>query len=162
MPRTFSRDDGLVPVDLVHCGLDHITAALALFDTDPSHYDSAGYLAHIGVELLLKGWLLEVAESFSATHDLSELYKELEENYGAPALSKDAAVTLETLDSYGELRYPNLNWPIEVGNDDRAGIDALVGEICSPMPQSIEEALEKVEPFTKAGRVLMKKPMDGA
>ena len=162
MPRTFSRDDGLVPVDLVHCGVDHLTAALLLFKSEPGHYDAAGYLAHLGVELLLKGWLLEVAGSFEATHDLGVLYEELADHHGAPALSKDAAVTLEKLDSYGDLRYPNLDSPIEVGNDDRAGINAIAGEICSSMPQSIQEALGKIEPFTKAGRVLMKKPMGGA
>ena len=162
MPRTFSRADGLVPVDLVHCGMDHITAAYVLFDTDPSHYDSAGYLAHIGVELLLKGWLLECADSFRATHDLGELHQELAEHHGAPALSEAAAAALEALNPYGDLRYPNLDSPIEVGNDDRAGINAIAGEICSSMPQSIQEALGKIEPFTKAGRILMKKRIDSA
>ena len=119
MPRNFTRADGLVPADLVHCGLDHMTAALVLFDTDPSHYDSAGYLAHIGVELLLKGWLLEAAGSFRGSHKLGPLYRELVESHGAPRLSSDAGAMLEKLDSYEVLRYPNRDQPTEVGNEDR-------------------------------------------
>lgn len=72
-PRIFTTADGLLPVDLAHCGLDHLTAAQRLFNSDPSHYDSAGYLAHIGVELLLKGWLLETTGRFEAIHNLGEI-----------------------------------------------------------------------------------------
>ena len=162
MPQTFTRTDGLVPVDLVHCGLDHMTAALVLFDTDPSHYDSAGYLAHIGVELLLKGWLLETAGSFKGSHKLGPLYQELVEYHGAPRFSGGAAAILETLDSYEVLRYPNRDLPTEVGNEVRASIEELVGEICGSMPQSIQEALAKVKPGTKAGRILMRRRIDSS
>lgn len=58
MARKFTVEDGLVPVDLLHCGLDHLAASKALFKLSPAGFDSAGYLAHIGVELLLKAWLL--------------------------------------------------------------------------------------------------------
>ena len=84
MARIFSTADGLVPVDFAHCALDHMTAAHALFDTDPSHYDSAGYLVHIGVELLLKSWLLQAAGEFEGTHNLKALYAALEAKHCGP------------------------------------------------------------------------------
>ena len=160
MPRTFTPADGLAPVDLVHCGLDHLTAAQELFDSNPSHYDSAGYLAHMAIELLLKGWLLETAGRFQGIHNLDQLYQELVASHGAPKLSSSSAATLGMLDSYGELRYPNLANPIEVGNADQAGIEALAGEICRSMPRSLEEALARVVSGTKAGRILMRKRID--
>ncbi len=73
MARRFTQKDGLLPEDLVHCGLDHLAAAEALFATNASHFDSAGYLAHIGVELLLKGWHLQVFGEFEGIHNLHTL-----------------------------------------------------------------------------------------
>ena len=77
MARVFSVSEGFAPVDFVHFGLDHTTAAGALFETSPSHFDSAGYLAHIGVELLLKGWLLQELGQFEGIHNLKALYARL-------------------------------------------------------------------------------------
>ena len=61
-PRIFTPTDGLLPVDLAHCGLDHLTSAQKLFNSGPSHYDSAGYLAHIGIELLVRSGTILVFE----------------------------------------------------------------------------------------------------
>ena len=157
MARMFSTADGLVPADFAHCALDHVTAAHALFETNPSHYDSAGYLAHIGVELLLKSWLLQAAGQFAGIHNLQLLYKELVANHGAPALDQAQLEVLATLDQYEQLRYPNPKQPTEVGDEDWPRIEALVGFICRAMPQQVPEALEQVVPGHKAGRVLMRK-----
>lgn len=157
MARTFSTSDGLVPVDFAHCGLDHTTAARVLFGSDPSHYDSAGYLAHIGVELLLKSWLLQVLGQFEGVHNLMALYSELESKCGAPALNAGQIELLATLDGYEQLRYPNPKKPTEVGDGDWVRIEAFVGFVCNAMPQEIPSALEQVVPGRKAGRVLMKK-----
>ncbi len=163
MARVFTKDDGLIPVDLVHCALDHLSAAQALFESNPAHYDSAGYLAHIGVEMLLKGWLLEVNGSFKGTHNLNELYNNLIVAGAAPELDDDNTSVLNILDGYEKLRYPNLNAPTEVGDNDWIDINNLVGIMCRSIPLEIEEALSKInqsdkhEPVRKAGRVLMKK-----
>ncbi len=157
MARTFSTADGLVPVDFAHCGLDHITAARALFETDPSHYDSAGYLAHIGVELLLKCWLLQVAGQFEGIHNLQLLYEQLAAKHGAPKLDESQTEVLTMLDQYEQLRYPNPKQPTEIGDEDWPKIERFVAFLCREMPQEIEKALEQVVPGRKAGRVLMKK-----
>lgn len=162
MARTFSTADGFNPVDFAHCGLDHTTAAGALFDTDPSHYDSAGYLAHIGVELLLKSWLLQVLGQFEGIHYLTALYAELESKCGAPKLDSGQIELLATLDGYEQLRYPNPKQPTEVGDEDWPKIEAFVGFVCNAMPQAIPKALEQVVPGRKAGRVLMRKKREQA
>jgi HEPN domain-containing protein len=157
MVRTFYRTDGFDPVDFAHCGLDHMTAAKLLFDSDASHFDSAGYLAHIGVELVLKAWLLQVSGQFKGIHILSKLYGQLESECGAPKLEAFQVDIMNVLDQYEQLRYPNPKQPTEVGEDDWPQIEGLVGFICRTMPQEIPESLERVAPDRKAGRVLMHK-----
>jgi HEPN domain-containing protein len=73
-PRIFTSKDGLVAVDLIHCAMDYLSAAELLFGSGPHLYDSASYLAHLGIEMLLKGWLLEVNGSFEGVHLLSNLH----------------------------------------------------------------------------------------
>ena len=117
-PRIFTRKDGLVAVDLIHCGIDHLTAAELLFQSGPHLYDSAGYLAHLGIEMLLKGWLLEVNGSFEGVHQLSNLYDTLVGSGAARPLEPQIASTLDKLDGYEKLRYPSLVNPTEVGEED--------------------------------------------
>ena len=104
MARTFGIKDGLVPSDFLHAALDHIAAAQALFTTNPSHYDSAGYLAHIGVELLLKAWLLEAAGQFEGIHSLQTLYTQLTQKHQAPKLEAQQTAVLRMLDQFEQLR----------------------------------------------------------
>lgn len=157
MVRTFSTKDGLVPSDFLHTALDHVTAAQALFSTNPSHYDSAGYLAHIGVELLLKAWRLEVAGQFEGIHNLQVLYALLTKEHGAPKLAAEQTSVLKMLDQFEQLRYPNPKQPTEVGNSDWTDIELLVDVLCRAMPVVIPEAMEKAEFGRKGGRVLMRK-----
>ncbi|WP_366141901.1 HEPN domain-containing protein [Propionivibrio sp.] len=73
---------------MLHSSLDHLRAAESLFQASPLFFDSAGYLAHISVELLLKAWLLHSAGKFSGIHGLRDLYAELEKAHGAATLTK--------------------------------------------------------------------------
>lgn len=160
MALTFRAKDGFSPRDFLHSALDHVTAAQALFETDASHYDSAGYLAHIGVELLLKAWLLEEAGQFKGIHKLQTLYEQLIEKHGAHKLNPEQVAVLEMLDQFEQLRYPNPNQPTEVGSDDWPHIESLVDFICRSMPKAISEALDKAEIGRKGGRVLMEKKIE--
>lgn len=104
MARTYTAEQGYVSVELAHCGLDHMTAAGLLFESDPGHFDSAGYLAHLGVELLLKAWLLEANRKFEGIHGLASLYAVLERECGAPSLDEQQTALLVVLDKYEQLR----------------------------------------------------------
>ncbi|WP_076750509.1 HEPN domain-containing protein [Desulfatitalea tepidiphila] len=163
MVRKFTKRDGLVPADIVHCALDHLSAAQLLFESNPIHFDSAGYLAHLGVEMLLKAWLLEVAGEFEGTHNLEMLYSNLVALSVTEPLDANNSAILNRLDKYEQLRYPNLNSPTEVGDGDWKHIEILTGFLCRSMPPEIDEALSEINrgnqnyPFRKAGRVLMKK-----
>lgn len=153
--------DRLVAADFLHAGLDHMTAAKLLFESDdPSHFDSAGYLAHMAVELLVKAWLLEVAGEFEGTHSLKALYDVLQEKHGVPPLDDEQQGVLRMLDQFEQLRYPNPKRPTEIGDEDLPRTEELVGHLCRSMPKAIPEALEKIELGRKGGRVLMRKKIE--
>ncbi len=156
--KNFTRKDGLIAEDLVHCGLDHLTASKTLFQKDPIYYDSAGYLAHIGVELLLKGWLLATAGKFAGIHKLKALYQELSDKFDAPLLKQQHKEILKILDEYESLRYPNRNNSTEVGDDDWEDIESLIEFFCRSMPKDIQSALSNnINKNEKSGRILMRK-----
>lgn len=157
MKRIFTTADGLVAVDLVRCGIDHLFAAKLLFDSSPKYFDAAGYLVHIGVELLLKGWLLESIGQFKGTHSLNKLYQRLVAEANAPSLSNAQCTLVNLLDEYSKLRYPDENNPAEIGNGNWGEIQTFVEHLCCAMPNSLTDALAKISPLTKGGRVLMKR-----
>lgn len=163
MVRVFAPKDGVVAVDLLHCGLDHLDAAKALFGSNPSHFDSAGYLGHIGVELLLKAWLLHVTGEFEGIHSCTVLFERIMQECAAPKATDEHLAALVLLDQHESLRYPNRKAPTEVGDDQWPTIESFVGHICRSMPKELSGELEKVEAGRKAGRVLMRKKIeDGA
>ena len=156
-PRIFTTADGLLPVDLAHCGLDNLTSAKILFNSDPSFYDSAGYLAHIGVKLLFKGWLLETTGRFEGIHNLVALHSQLVSFGVAPKLDDQSLIVLALLDQYESLRYPNRKNTTEVGQDNWSAIEAPVGLLRRSLPLSIARELGNVVFGHNAGRILMKK-----
>jgi HEPN domain-containing protein len=117
--RTFTAADGLTVADLLHFGFDHTASAEALIIRNARHYDSAGYLAHLGIECLLKAWHLHEFGQYQGIHRLEPLWKGLRQHVGVRQLSKKDLKTLGALDSYAELRYPNLNNALEIGSDLR-------------------------------------------
>jgi HEPN domain-containing protein len=159
-PRTFTKADGVEAGDLLHCGEDHLSAAESLFSASPSFYDSAGYLAHMGFELLLKSWLLEAAGEFPRIHRISGLWDTLMKSHGAPALTEAESKLLTKLDQFETLRYPNRKAPTEVGTEDWKMVDAFSKKLRGLMPQSIEIPAATDNLVRKSGRVLMKKKME--
>lgn len=157
MVKTYTQDDGICTADMIHSAVDHLTAAKVLFSTDAGHYDSAGYIAHIGIELLLKGWIFEVSGKFTGTHNLRALHEVLVKSHGAAELSGEDKDLLKTLDQFESLRYPNRNDPTDVGSEDWDKTEVFAGALCKAMPASVQEKLSMIEPYTKGGRALMQK-----
>ena len=75
----FSIEDGYTVEDMLHFGYGHVDASRKLFMDDPEYLDSAGYLLHLGVEVVFKSWHLFLFEKFDSTHDLMGLYKKLKD-----------------------------------------------------------------------------------
>ena len=158
-PRIFSTADGVTVADLLHFGLDNLSAAEALLKSSARHFDSAGYVAHLGIELLLKAWHLQGLNSFPGVHSIIYLWSELRKSLPIRQLSRRDLETLALLDDYAELRYPNLNYPIEIGSDDSPRIGALCTSLLKRMPRALHQAIEGLHWSRKGGRVLMEKPI---
>ena len=103
----FRAEDGYVPEDLLQFGLDHLEAALALGNGNWRHFHSAGYLAHLALELLLKSWLLHETRTFPKTHSLQRLRRSIQKVDQSFEFTKPHNKLLDYLDGLSELRYPN-------------------------------------------------------
>lgn len=76
MAKKFTEKQGYSPRDLFHFGIDHLESGRILYTQGPaSSFDSAGYLAHLGIELLLKAWHLHQFKRFENEHSLVKLYE---------------------------------------------------------------------------------------
>jgi len=153
--KNFTRDD-FSPLDLIHAALDHLTAAEELFKTSPAHFDSAGYILHIGMELVLKAWLLETVGHFTDTHDLGRLYLTIESEGGVAAIDKRQTALLKMVDGYGFLRYPNLVDPIEIGTENWPETKSFVDWLLAQLPETLARQMRDVDHTVKGGRVLTK------
>ena len=160
MPRTFSFIDGITVADLLRFGFGHLSSAEFLLNgPDPNHFDSAGYLAHLGFEHLLKAWHLQVFNKVPGIHNLDKLWNTLLEGSHARHLSLGDSKTLKLLDEYAELRYPNINNPVEIGGDDSRRIGKLLKSLLKRMPGTLHKVMEELHWSTKGGRVLMERPI---
>lgn len=156
--KSYSTSDGYQARDLVHYGVDHIKAAKVLFEKEASLFDSGGYLAHLGLELLLKAWLLEVSSEFPKTHSLVALVNKLNERQKQIELSEEDKTLLRLIDEYGELRYPTPTNPIGVGDDDWPKIEDFFYTVLNQAPNTIQLYAYTIDPTKKGGRELRKKP----
>ena len=159
MPRSFTKDE-YVAEDLLQAGLDHLSAAKILLNSDPFVFDSAGYLAHMGLELMLKSWLLHLNGKFQGIHPLADLIQNLRDSGNEVQLSDREEQTLAYLSNFVELRYPTKNSPIEIGSEDMQQIYELADAIWEKLPQELIDAYKNIPKDRKGGRRLMERPSD--
>jgi len=157
MSKSFVKDKDMTPNDIVVYGLDHIDAGFKLFG-DPTHFDSGGYLIHIGYECILKGWWLELNGSFIEGHDLIKITENIP-LFNYKSLPSDIQKTIDLVNSYKFLRYPNHQSPTEVGTEDLEPIQDLVSLTLKLMPSKLYER-KSGQVVTKGKRVLMKKKIE--
>lgn len=157
MARIFTKDDYQAE-NLLQAGIDHLGAVEVLLKENPSFFDSAGYLAHMGLELILKSWLLYEKGQFEGIHPLQELIKEIVEHDCRVSFSRREMQTLKFLSRFEKLRYPNRKSPIEIGAEDIEQIDELADAIWQQLPDGLIKSFENLEKFKKGGRVLMVRP----
>jgi HEPN domain-containing protein len=146
--------------DLLQSGLDHLSSAALLLKSHPFLYDSAGYLAHMAIELMLKSWLLHQTSEFEAIHPLPKLIEQVKEIDPEFSLSDREQQTLEYLSNFVELRYPCKNKPIEIGAEDIEQIYELADSVWQQLPESLVQAYNDIPDGKKGNRVLIKRPSD--
>jgi len=154
--KKFTRTDGYIEKDLIQFGVDHIFSAELLFKENPRTFDSAGYLCHLGFELIFKAIILMQNEYFEDIHALKCMLPTVK-NY--ISFSKKQEEIIDCIDTYSELRYPNTMNPYEVGDDDWERIIALFSYIIDALPMKLKEDIKSIDFTKKGGRILMYKKL---
>ena len=153
--RKFRIEDGYKSQDLLQYGIDHLACAKHFFsDGLPRTYDSAGYIAHLGIELILKGLLLSVQGYFTDTHDLTSIYQCLAANQKKWLFAKRHEGTIKLLNRFYNLRYPRPGNVVEIGSDDWPLIESLFKTLIKKMNKRQQEELNNIDYLSKGNRVL--------
>lgn len=155
--KKYKRTDGFSEVNLVHSAIDHLTSAKILFKEGPPCFDSAGYLCHIGIELILKAILLNKTDEFDNEHSLVGLSNQIRAQKVELNYSTDQNRTLEKVNSFYDLRYPKEKDPIEIGSDDWDQIENLYEFLIFTLPNDIQEQIQNIDRGIKGGRIVLKK-----
>jgi HEPN domain-containing protein len=154
--RKFGVEDGFTLQDLMQYGIDHLACAKLFFSFGhPRTYDSAGYIAHLGIELVMKALLLSVQGYFTDTHNLSGIYNCLSSKQKKWLLAKKHEKTISLLNKFYNLRYPRLNNVVEIGSDDWPHIESLLQALIKKMNKRQREEINNIDIFSKGNRVLL-------
>lgn len=152
--KLFTAADGYEVKDLIQSGIDHLYAAEVLRQTAFSCFDSAGYLAHLGLEVLLKSLLLYARRSFPAEHSLLMLFDQLVVSIPQLAHSLEPYL-LSTFEQFNELRYPRPSAPIRIGTEDFLRLESAVPKFLLMTPRGWLAEFFAIEGRLKGGRILM-------
>lgn len=151
----YKRKDGFSELELLHAAADHLASAKILFFQNPRCLDSAGYLSHLGIELLLQALLLIRSDEFPNSHSLLKLSERFESLGGRLNYRKNHEETIRLLEGFYGLRYPRPVDPIEIDGDDWGRIEALFEFLVFALPKSIQEELKELDHCAKGNRILM-------
>jgi HEPN domain-containing protein len=155
--RIFTRKDGFSETMLLHYAVDHLGSAKVLFKRDTRCLDSAGYLCHLGIELVLKTILLNKCHRFPNDHSLSKLCELIERQNVNLNCERDYKDTITMLDGFYDLRYPRPLDPVEIGDGDWDRIENLFEFLILKLPHEIQDKCDKIDHSKKGNRVLMHK-----
>jgi hypothetical protein len=122
--------------------------------------DSAGYLSHLAIELVLKAFLLVRIRSFRDDHSLAKLLRTVQANGTKVALSEDQITTIRRLDEFYHLRYPQTDGSASIGDVDWDAIRSLASALLEQLPENLQSDVVRLDRTKKSGRALTKKPKD--
>jgi hypothetical protein len=148
--------DGFTTSDLLRYAEGHRRSAAVLFDIqDPECFDSAAYLSHLGIELVLKAAILHYSGSFPKSHDLLRLLDELKRLSDFIWIPDDEVGTLRYVNLFSAVRYPTPPKAVEVGDEMAKPVDGLYALLYDKMPRELRDKQESYDPLSKGGRMLM-------
>jgi HEPN domain-containing protein len=157
--RVFKIAEGYSSSDLAQFGWDHLHAARILFQTGGIPcLDSAGYLAQLGLELLLKALLLEVNGGFPEEHSLKELWRMVQNEHPGLQLQQAHADVFPILDRYYQLRYPSPKTLPGISSGDWEIIKDIAEFIRAEFSPSLQEVGDSQRSTKKGGRDIIRRP----
>jgi hypothetical protein len=110
------------------------------------------------VELLLKSLLLYRTEEFPDGHSLNTLLARAADAGPDVILDRGHKKTIDLLEKFNTLRYPNPKAPVTIGDHQWEEIDQLVTRIVEQMPNELQVHADNLDASSKGGRFLMAKP----
>ena len=159
MVTWYKAEDGWRVEDVCHSANDHIVTALILFDIRKPEalqvLDSAGFLAHLGIELLLKAALLHLVGKFPDKHNLHNLSNRLSVEGYVLNLSDEDSKTFDFLSEFHELRYHDPQGLPHIYQEDRHRIYQLFLSLRKNLPEEISKAIDDIDHLEKSGRDLL-------
>lgn len=183
--KKFNKNDGWTESLLFEYSKGHLIAAERLFCIqEPSVYNdtlsSAGYLSHLGIELLLKGCWVGESSHFEDLHDLSKLTAKIK----FLKLDNECQRIIDNLNKFYEMRYPqeigkikeiekhdiSINLPVEIGDTDWVDTIKFLHEVQSQMPKPLSQIAQPIfmhftntleeEKYLKQGKFLYKRVLN--
>jgi hypothetical protein len=157
--KKYSLNDGYTVEGLLQSGFDHLDAAYELFDSSYRFLDSAGYLAHLGIEIILKGYILHMFGEFDKEHSLAKLCAKICEKDHIFLSDSSSKEFIPKFDLFFELRYPHperSDGRVEVGGDMVPDIKSLENSIWNALPEQLCACYEKIDHTKKNGGRLMR------
>ena len=166
MARYFNVADGYTPAEFARAANDHLVSAMHLFvgveerciGGGPQSLDSAGYLAHLGIELVLKAGLLQATGRCRDDHNLLVILDQLRAALHDVELSDAELETLSGLNDFYRLRYPCPKGLPEVATLDWDAVYALWLALREALPAEIGRAVDEIDHTQKGGRILRARP----
>ncbi len=155
--KRFRRGEGFTETALLHSAADHLASAKVLFNKNPRCFDSAGYLCHLGIELVLKAILLAKCHEFPNYHSLVKLSNLIEKQGAKMNYGRNHSRAIAMLDGFSQLRYPDSSNPIEIGDDDWDSVEALFEFLIFKLPEDVQNELRQMDHSKKGNRILMRR-----
>lgn len=156
--KVFTLAMGYSSADLAQFGWDHLFAARVLFQSGIPCLDSAGYLAQLGLELLLKTLLLDLNGEFPDEHRLQELWRMIQERRPGFQLNQSHADVFPCLDRYYGLRYPGPNNKLQgISANDWPVIREIAEYIRAEFPPILQEVTDSQHATKKGGRDIIRR-----
>jgi HEPN domain-containing protein len=134
--------------------VDHIKSARVLSEKHYDLYDSAGYLSHLGIEMILKAMLLNREGEFPGVHKLGFLLRCLNRDI---SLSQDHRIIVKKPDQFEGLRYPDPKKNIEIGSEDWDEIHSFALFLFERFSKELQDEFEKIDRTKKGNRILMQR-----
>jgi hypothetical protein len=137
MEPELDRSDGLSEQDLLLLAMDHLHACSHLFRIGPGGLASAGYLARLGIGLLLKALLLQRTGTFPAVDELELLAGECRTSGTGLRLADPQRDLLARLDRIYGHPYPDPDVAETIRAGDVETIHSLWHAIVDRLPQEL-------------------------
>ena len=145
--------------ELINYSVDHLAAAEKLYEHSSysqwRYLHSAAFLSHLGIELILKAWLLYQEGKYSEGHNLLTFFQKANKTGNKP--SKENSDWLDHLNKYNMLRYPDTGTDPEVNVKDWERTESLCSELITLLPKDFQKQVvlgERYHSNVKSGKTI--------